>query len=114
MTEYKMEDSKKNKMRSTLVWLEYSSKLISFINTYGPLYDDYYFSLVLNLNNIIEHYLLNGDPKVIGKIYLVYQHCKYYQKNEKETYEELRNVLYQLPVNSISAVKQRSARRNFL
>ena len=114
MTEYKMEDPKKNKMKSTLGWLETASKLIAFINTYGPLYDDYYFSLILNLNNITENYLLNGDPKVIGKVYLVYQHCRYYKKSEKETYDELRSILYQLPVYSISAVKQRSARRNFL
>ena len=109
-----LKKSRSNKFDKTLYWLEYASKLIAFINTYGPLYDDYYFSLILNLNNIIEHYLLNGDPKVIGKVYLVYQHCRYYKKSERETYEELRNVLQQLPVHSISAVKQRSSRRNFL
>lgn len=115
MADFKiLEKNRNDKFDKTVYWLGYANKLIAFINTYGSLYDDYYFSLILNLNNIIEHYLLNGDPSVIGKIYFVYQHCMSNNKTEKETYEELRNVLYQLPVYSISAVKQRSARHNFL
>lgn len=98
------------KFDRTMCWLEYASSLIGFINTYGPLYDDNYFSLILNLNNIVEHYLLTGDPKIIGRLTIISSKCVSDKKTEEETFKELRSVLYQLPVYSISEVNQRQAR----
>lgn len=98
------------KYNRTMCWLEYASKLIGFINTYGPLYDDNYFSLILNLNNIVEHYLLSGNPGIIGKLTILFNGCVSNNKTEEETYKELRSVLYQLPVYSIQEVNQRQKR----
>ena len=94
----------------TLITLGYTSILLAFINTYGKIYDQYYYALILNLNNIIEQYLITGDDKIILKLYLVYQKCISSKKTEKQTYNELRHTLYHLPVYSISEVTQRQKR----
>ena len=94
----------------TLTTLGYTSVLMAFINTYGKVYDKNYYALILNLNNIIEQYLSNGDDKIISKIYLVYQMCISNGKTEKETYNELRHTFYHLPVFAISEVLQRQKR----
>ena len=98
------------KFNRTMWWLEYAYRLIGFINTYGPLYDDNYFALVLNLNNIVEHYLLTGDPKIISGLTVISSKCTLDNKTAEETFKELRSVLYQLPVYSICEVDQRLAR----
>ena len=105
-----LREYRNGKFDRTMCWLGYAYKLIGFINTYGPIYDDNYFSLVLNLNNIVEHYLLTGDPKIISGLTTISSKCTSDNKTAEETFKELRSVLYQLPVYSVSEVNQRQAR----
>lgn len=101
---------RRNKFEKTENVLSFSSKLIAFINTYGPLCDSNYFSLILNLNNVVERYLRTEDSKVIYRLYIIYQKCNAQGKTESETFQELRSALYQLPVYTISEEKSRSDR----
>ena len=110
MTEYKMEDSKKYNMKHTLTYLGFINELIAFIHIYGPLYDDNYFSYILNLHNLVEHYLLYNDERLINRIFLGYKKCIHDGKSDKETYETLRLILQQLPAYSISEVNERYKR----
>lgn len=105
-----VDDYKNNIFRRTKIRLEFAYKIIAFINTYGPSYDRFYYSLILNINNIIEHYLLTGNDKIILSLYLVYTQAKANNKSEKETFNDLRNALYQLPVYTINEVEQRRLR----
>ena len=61
-----------------------TGELIAFINTYGRLYDKFYYALILNLNNIIEHYLVTGNDKIISYLGVVYDQAKGDNKTEKE------------------------------
>ena len=90
--------------------MSFANQLIAFIHIYGPLYDDNYFSYILILHNLVEHYLLNNDEKIIGRIYLGYKKCIHDGKSDKETYEILRILLQQLPAYSISEVDERYKR----
>lgn len=88
-----------------------TGELIAFINTYGRLYDKFYYALILNLNNIIEHYLVTGNDKIISYLGVVYDQAKGDNKTEKEIYEILRDEFYRLPVYTINEVEQRRLRR---
>ena len=110
MAENKITDYRKFNAEQTLIWLNHINELIAFIHTYGPLYDDYYFSYILNLHNLVEHYLLSNDYKIIGRIYLGYKKCIHNGKTDKETYNALRLILQQLPAYSISEVDERYKR----
>ena len=88
-----------------------TGELIAFINTYGRLYDKFYYALILNLNNIIEHYLVTGNDKIISYLGVVYDQAKGDNKTEKEIYEILRDEFYRLPVFTINEVEQRRLRR---
>ena len=105
-----VDNHKENIFRRTNKRLELVSKLIAFINTYGPSYDRFYYSLILNLNNIAEHYLVSGNDRIILSLYLVYSQSKANNKSEREIYNDLRNELYQLPVYTINEVEQRRLR----
>lgn len=96
----------------TLCTLGYTSVLMAFINTYGKIYDNNYFALILNLNNIIEHYLTTNNNEIITKLYNIYKKCIASGKTEKETYNELRHALYHLPVYSICEVIPRQRRHS--
>lgn len=106
-----VDDYKNNIFRRTNIRLGFAYKLIAFINTYGPSYDRFYYSLILNINNIIEHYLITGNDKIILSLHLVYTNAKAENKSEKEIFTDLRNALYQLPVYTINEVEQRRLRR---
>ena len=90
--------------------LRKSSELIAFIRVYGALYDNHYNAFILNLNNVNEHYLQNLDSQLIDKLYDVYASAKEENKSEKENFEQLRAVLYKLPVLSITEVSDRRQR----
>lgn len=106
-----VDDYKNRFFQKTNSRLELASKIMAFINTYGPLYDRFYFALILNLNNIIEHYLVTGNDKIILSLYSVYSNDKAENKSEKEIFIDLRNVFYQLPVYTINEVEQRRLRK---
>ena len=93
--------------------LNKSSELITFIRVYGSLYDTYYNGFILNLNNISERYLESLDSRVIDRLYDAYTTARE-NKTEKETFEQLRNILYELPVSTISEVSERTERRRNL
>lgn len=59
----------------TLCTLGYTSVLTAFINTYGKIYDNNYFALILNLNNVTEHYLTTNNDEIITKLYNIYKKC---------------------------------------
>lgn len=101
------------KFDSILCVLNKSSELIAFIKVYGALYDSCYMSLILNLNNITEHFLETFNPCVIEKLYGVYSKAKKAEKSDKEIFEQLRSVLYELPVPTIMDASDRRNRKQF-
>ena len=105
-----VKDSNYSIFRKTKSRLEFASEIMAFINAYGYIYDKYYFALILNLNNIIEHYLITGNDKIILSLYSVYTRCKTENKTDREIYNELINEFYHLPVYTINEVEQRRLR----
>lgn len=84
----------KNQYNSVESTLKKVAELLAFIKVYGSIYNDYYYRHILNINNIMEHYLKNLDHKIIDKLYEVYSTAKNENKSEREIFEELRIVLY--------------------
>ena len=105
-----LEQYRKEQLKRVETVLKKSSELIAFINVYGALYDNYYNAFILNLNNINEHFLQNSDSQIIDGLYEVYSTAKEQNKSEKETFEQLRAILYKLPAPTITEVSDRAQR----
>ena len=101
---------REDKFENTLMVLNKSAELIAFIKVYGALYDDYYNAFILNLNNINERFLETGNAQIIEKLYGVYSNAKEAKKTDKEVFEQLRKVLYELPALSIMETADRAQR----
>ena len=105
-----LEQYRKEQFKKVETTLKKSSELIAFINVYGALYDNYYNAFILNLNNINEHFLQSFDSQIIDGLYEVYSTAKEQSKSEKETFEQLREILYKLPAPTITETSARSQR----
>ena len=111
-----MNDYRENQYNKTVETLNKLSELIAFINTYGKLYDKYYEGFIINLNNVYEHFLHSSDSKVIDELYTLYFSLRGLKKSKKEIFEELRNVLYELPTFEIvetSAREKKHKKRTY-
>ncbi len=82
------------------------SELIAYIRVYSGAY---YFSLILNLNNVKEHYLENLNSELIDQLYEIYLRNEHHQ-DERETFEQLRSTLEKLPAFTITEVTRRRER----
>lgn len=105
-----LERYRKNQLKNIETVLKKSSELIAFIKVYGALYDNYYNGLILNLNNINEHFLQSLNSQIIDGLYDVYSTAREQNKPEKETFEQLRLILEKLPVLTITEVSDRARR----
>ena len=111
MADYEvLEKYRKDQLNKIENVLRKSSELIAFIKVYGALYDNYYNAFILNINNLSEHYLQTSNSEIIDSLYNVYATAKEEKKSEKEVFETLRAVLYELPAISITEVNDRRAR----
>ncbi len=101
---------RKDQLNRVETVLKKVAELISFIRVYGSLYDNYYYSLILNINNISEHFLQNLNSELIDRLYAVYFNAKEENKSEKEIFEQLRIILQKLPAINITEVIDRRER----
>lgn len=101
---------KKNQFNSIKTTLLKSSELIAFIRVYGAPYAQNYLGYILNIDNMVEQYLVNQDSKRINALYEVYLNLKNTEKTEREVFEKLRLVLEKLHAYEISEVEYRTAR----
>lgn len=91
--------------------LKKSAELIAFIAVYGAKYDENYFSFIININNLNEHFIKNDNPAIIDKLYDIYYKAKKENTPNKEIFNKLRHIMYELPIMSISLIDERSKRR---
>ncbi len=105
-----MVEYRKDQLNSIENVLKKVSKLIAFIRVYGALYADYYYALILNINNISERYLENFDAELIHRLYNIYLTAKQEKKSEREIFEQLRIVLYKLPAFTVMETNNRRLR----
>lgn len=105
---------RKDQLNSIETVLKKVAELTAFIKVYGALYDNYYYSLILNINNISEHYLQNLNAELIDRLYDIYCTSKEENKDEKEIFEQLREILYKLPSTTITEVSNRRARHKII
>lgn len=86
MADYEMlEKYRKEQLNKIENILKKSSELIAFIKVYGALYDNYYNALILNINNLSEHYLQTSNCEIIDSLYNVYTTAKE-EKNLKKKF----------------------------
>ena len=100
-----------SKFHSTMGWLERAMIFIGFVDTYGPMYDENYFSLISKLNAIIEYYLLTGDYKYIAELIIRINHSIVSDTPVEETFNLIKNYLEEVPVDSINGVRQKLVKR---
>lgn len=111
MTHYEViKEYQNNQLDSIENVLKKANELLAFIRVYGSIYNDNYFAYILNLNNVIEHYLKNLNSDVIDKLYCLFSSLKESNKSEKEILQELLIILSKLPVPAIVEISDRSAR----
>ena len=103
---------KKNQFNFIKTTLLKSSELIAFIKVYGSTYTENYMGYILNIDNMVEQYLVSQDSKRIDDLYDVYLNLKNTSKTEREIFEKLRLVLEKLHAYEISEVESRTARHN--
>ena len=101
---------KKSQFNSIKTTLLKSSELIAFIRVYGTAYTQNYMGYILNIDNMVEQYLVNQNSKRIDDLYEVYLNLKNTEKTEREVFEKLRLVLERLHEFEISEVESRIAR----
>ena len=109
-------DYKKIQLNNIEKVLERASKLISFIRVYGEQHFCYYFCYILNINNMVEHYLQNFDSSHIDRLYKVYQEVKMKGKTEKEILEQLIIAMERIPgcvVADCQSRRERNAIRSY-
>lgn len=85
------------------------SEIIAFVRVYGSVYDSYYNAIILNLNNISEHFLETLDSKIIDRLYDTYSRAKFANKSSQEIFEEMN--FYNLPVYAITETAARRRRQ---
>ena len=103
---------KKKQFNSIKTTLLKSSELIAFIKVYGAAYTQNYMGYILNIDNMVEQYLVSQNSKRIDDLYEVYLNLKNTEKTEREVFEKLRLVLEKLHTYEISEVESRTARHN--
>lgn len=91
--------------------LKKSAELIAFIAVYEFKNDDNYFSFIININNLNEHFIKNGNPTIINKLYDIFYKDKKENTPNKEIFNKLRHIMYELPIMSISLIDERSKKR---
>lgn len=91
--------------------LEKVAELLAFVKVYGADYYDYYYELILNINNLSEHYLQSLNSDVIDKLYMVYSTAKKKRRGNKYVFEEIRMVLYNISSVARVEVSDRRKRR---
>ena len=111
MADYEvLEKYRKDQLNKIENVLRKSSELIAFIRVYGAPYAQNYLGYILNIDNMVEQYLVNQDSKRIDALYEVYLNLKNTEKTEREVFEKLRLVLEKLHAYEISEVEYRTAR----
>ena len=111
-----MDDYRDSQYDKTVETLNKLAELIAFINTYGPLYDKHYEGFIINLNNVSEHFLQSSNSKVIDELYALYSSLRELKKSKQEIFEELRNVLYELPTFEIveTSAREKNIKRGHI
>ena len=101
---------KKKQFNSIKTTLLKSSELIAFIKVYGAAYTQNYMGYILNIDNMVEQYLVSQNSKRIDGLYEIYLNLKNTAKTEREVFEKLRLVLEKLHTYEISEVESRTDR----
>lgn len=106
-----LSDSRKEFLNDIKGVLDKSSELIAFIKVYGSMYDKYYMSFIVNINNLSERYMHSLNSDVIDSLYNAYCSFKEASDSEKEIFEKLRIELYKIPTFSIIEVPERGFKK---
>lgn len=86
-----------------------SAELIAFIRVYDT-DAKFHMGYIVNINNMVEQYLVSQDSKRIDNLYEIYLNFKNTEKSEHEVFEKLRLALEKLHAYEISEVENRTIR----